>query len=81
MIDNAVIVMDAEAFWVQMNYQVIHLLDFLPAASWKVRLWRKGGVKRHPAYSVQCEKVVLRDIRLTRVQCDKVVLRDIRRTR
>ena len=38
-IDNAVIVMDAEAFWVQMNYQVIHLLDFLPAASWKVRLW------------------------------------------
>merc|ERR1712228_600220 len=30
-----VIEMDGDAFWDQLNYQLIHLLDFLPAASWK----------------------------------------------
>jgi hypothetical protein len=33
-IDNAEMVMDAAGFWAQLNYQLIHLLDFLPAASW-----------------------------------------------
>jgi len=35
-IDNERIEMDSEAFWDQLNYQLIHLLDFLPAASWKL---------------------------------------------
>ena len=34
-IDNKEICMNAENFWVQLNYQLIHLLDFLPASSWK----------------------------------------------
>jgi len=36
-IDNATILMDAEAFWTQLNYQLVHLLDFLPVASWKLQ--------------------------------------------
>lgn len=34
-IDNERVEMSADAFWDQLNYQLIHLLDFLPAASWK----------------------------------------------
>uniref|UniRef100_A0A7S3LTZ7 Uncharacterized protein n=1 Tax=Aplanochytrium stocchinoi TaxID=215587 RepID=A0A7S3LTZ7_9STRA len=34
-IDNERIEMDAEAFWTQLNFQAMHLLDFLPLASWK----------------------------------------------
>ena len=33
-IDNAPIRMSAEDFWVQLNFQVIHLVDFLPVANW-----------------------------------------------
>jgi len=33
-IDNKELLMDAETFWVQLNYQLIHLLDFLPVANW-----------------------------------------------
>jgi len=28
--------MDAESFWIQLNYQLMHLLDFLPVACWGV---------------------------------------------
>ena len=35
-IDNASLSLSADAFWVQMNYQLVHLLDFLPAALWQV---------------------------------------------
>lgn len=33
-IDNAVVLVDAEVLWVQLNYQLIHLMDFLPVANW-----------------------------------------------
>ncbi|MEO0603013.1 MAG: hypothetical protein AAF211_16360 [Myxococcota bacterium] len=33
-IDNEPVELSAEDFWVQMNYQLIHLLDFLPVANW-----------------------------------------------
>ena len=32
--------LDSETFWVQMNYQLIHLMDFLPIADWSLR---RGG--------------------------------------
>lgn len=35
-IDNAPITMSGEDFWIQLNYQLIHLIDFLPAANWTV---------------------------------------------
>ena len=35
-IDNAPIEMSAEDFWVQLNYQLIHLIDFLPVSNWSV---------------------------------------------
>ncbi len=35
-IDNAPIEMSAEDFWVQLNFQLIHLVDFLPVANWSV---------------------------------------------
>lgn len=35
-IDNAPIEMSAEDFWIQLNYQLIHLVDFLPVANWSV---------------------------------------------
>lgn len=35
-IDNAPITMSGEDFWIQMNYQIMHVLDFLPAANWAV---------------------------------------------
>jgi len=34
-IDNQDLELDAEEFWVQMNYQMIHLLDFAPTADWE----------------------------------------------
>ncbi len=33
-IDNAPIVMSGEDFVIQLNYQLVHLLDFLPVADW-----------------------------------------------
>ncbi|MEM6996138.1 MAG: hypothetical protein AAF721_36865, partial [Myxococcota bacterium] len=33
-IDNAPITMSGEDFWIAMNYQLIHLVDFLPVANW-----------------------------------------------
>ena len=35
-IDNAPIAMDGKDFWIALNYQLIHLIDFLPAANWSV---------------------------------------------
>lgn len=33
-IDNAAITMGSEDFWIALNYQLIHLVDFLPVANW-----------------------------------------------
>ena len=33
-IDNKSLTIDAENFWIQLNYQLIHYIDFLPAANW-----------------------------------------------
>lgn len=33
-IDNAPITLDIDALWLQLNYQLIHLLDFLPLLDW-----------------------------------------------
>lgn len=33
-IDNEKIVLSGEDFWKQMNYQIMHVIDFLPAANW-----------------------------------------------
>lgn len=35
-IDNQTMTMSAEDFWIQLNYQLIHLVDFLPVANWSV---------------------------------------------
>lgn len=35
-IDNEPITLSGEDFWVALNYQLIHLLDFLPVANWSV---------------------------------------------
>ena len=37
-IDNERMEVDAEEFWTQLNFQLIHLLDFLPAANWEHHL-------------------------------------------
>lgn len=33
-IDNALCTMDADNLWIQLNYQLMHFVDFLPAANW-----------------------------------------------
>ena len=33
-IDNEPLEMSADDFWIQLNYQLMHLIDFLPAANW-----------------------------------------------
>ncbi|KAJ8598515.1 hypothetical protein CTAYLR_001387 [Chrysophaeum taylorii] len=33
-IDNKLIVLEADDFWLHLNYQLIHLLDFLPLLDW-----------------------------------------------
>ena len=35
-IDNEPITMSGDDFWVALNYQLIHLVDFLPVANWSV---------------------------------------------
>ncbi len=35
-IDNVPIVVSAEDFWIGLNYQLMHLVDFLPVANWEV---------------------------------------------
>lgn len=37
-IDNAPIEMSAEDFWVALNYQLVHLVDFIPVANWAARM-------------------------------------------
>lgn len=34
LIDNAPITMSAEDFWIELNYQVIHLTDFISVSNW-----------------------------------------------
>jgi len=36
-IDNKEIEIDAETFWTQLNYHIVHFLDFLPVADWPSR--------------------------------------------
>lgn len=36
-IDNAPIELDAENLWIQLNYQLMHFVDFMPAANWGAR--------------------------------------------
>ncbi len=36
-IDNAPIVLDAARLWVQLNYQLMHFVDFMPTANWGAR--------------------------------------------
>ncbi len=33
-IDNEPLSLSGEDFWIQLNYQLIHLIDFLPVANW-----------------------------------------------
>ncbi len=33
-IDNEAVTMTGDDFWIQLNYQLIHLIDFLPVANW-----------------------------------------------
>ncbi len=33
-IDNVPITLSAEDFWIQLNYQIIHLTDFIPVSNW-----------------------------------------------
>lgn len=40
--DNVALHLTAEQFWVHLNYQVIHLLDFLPADSWDDKVTNGG---------------------------------------
>jgi len=35
-IDNAPITLSGEDLWIALNYQLIHLVDFLPVANWSV---------------------------------------------
>ena len=35
-IDNAEVELDGTNFWVMLNFQLVHLLDFLPLVSWKL---------------------------------------------
>jgi len=36
-IDNAPLVLDAENLWIQLNYQLMHFVDFMPVANWGAR--------------------------------------------
>ncbi len=37
-IDNAPIELSGEEFWIALNYQLIHLVDFMPVANWAAHL-------------------------------------------
>ncbi len=37
-IDNAPITLSGEDFWIALNYQLIHLVDFMPVANWATHL-------------------------------------------
>ena len=37
-IDNEPIVMTGEDFWIALNYQLIHLVDFMPVANWSTHM-------------------------------------------
>jgi len=37
-IDNAPLVIDADNLWIQLNYQLMHFVDFMPTANWGSRL-------------------------------------------
>ena len=39
-IDNAPLELDGDALWTALNFQLVHLLDFLPIADWRVEIDR-----------------------------------------
>ena len=41
-IDNAPVRLSTEELWVQLNYQLVHLLDFLPAGDWETEILQRG---------------------------------------
>lgn len=47
MAPHVYLTMNADDFWVQLNYHLMHLLDFLPAAS-----WNDPKVNTHPFVKV-----------------------------
>jgi len=36
-IDNAPLTLDAEGLWIQLNYHLMHFVDFMPSANWGAR--------------------------------------------
>ena len=36
-IDNEPLTLDAEGLWIQLNYQLMHFVDFMPSANWAAR--------------------------------------------
>lgn len=48
--DNAPIYLNAEQFWLQLNYHLIHFMDFIPLQQWKERLnssWLHAFIDLH----------------------------------
>ena len=55
--DNERIVMTAEDLWIHLNFQLIHLLDFIPASNWAAQmedLLFQGTQLTYPVVNMAC---------------------------
>jgi hypothetical protein len=83
-LDNAELTLTGEAFWTHLNYQLIHLLDFLPPAAWQSTwsdnfciyfatlhslLERAGKLMAHVEYSPSWAKPALAGSRPATFSC------------
>lgn len=54
-IDNASLELGAKELWVQLNYQLIHLVDFLPVSNWSVHANDTAFIVFRDLYSLLAE--------------------------
>lgn len=76
LIDNEVISLTGQQLWVQLNYHLIHLMDFLPIAEWSTKKRSLAGFARlHGLLSDAGELQVTIDLNLS--DSDGLTLGDI----
>lgn len=63
-IDNAPIELSGEDFWIALNYQLIHLVDFMPVANWAAHLNDTSYIQFRALYEL-LQKVGRHDANVT----------------
>lgn len=70
--DNKEVYLDADDFWVQLNYQLVHNIDFFPAAFWGEQASRPATEKDDPSlliFRIYCDELTTVLKRVDKLLC------------